>query len=109
MATRLSAFFLQPVSVRSFATDLADAAKAWAAIAFLLRPVSVRSFARDLAVITKALATITLIAAAAAHLPALLFAGLGIWALSNGRFFSVGFAFICAFTYTQWLWSFIPA
>ena len=75
---------------------------------FFMQPVTVRGFAADLLVITKVLAILAFRIVFAAHLPSLAFVGMGIWALSNGRFFSMGFAFMCAYAWTKWLWSFIP-
>ena len=75
---------------------------------FFMQPVTMRRFARDLTTIVKSLAIFSVWVASIAHVPSLVFAGLGIWALVNARFFATIFALLCAFAYTKWLWSFIP-
>ena len=99
-AGKIRDFFMQPVSVRGFAADLAFLVKSPAIFAMIAGVYALWAAAW--------IAMVAVYVAAIAHVPSLFFAGLGIWALANARFFSMGFAFMCAYAYTKWLWSFIP-
>jgi hypothetical protein len=95
-ASKIQDFFMQPVSVRSFALDMVFVLKALAIIA-AIAGVYVLYAATWVAIVAAGLAVIAI-------LPSLAFAGMGIWALSNGRFFSMGFALMCAIAWFNWLW-----
>jgi hypothetical protein len=99
-AGKVRDFFMQPVTVRGFAADLATLVKS-PAILVMIAGVHALWAAAWVAVVAVWVAAI-------AHVPSLVFAGLGIWALANARFFAAIFALLCAFAYTKWLWGFIP-
>lgn len=78
---------------------------------FFVQPITLGTLARDgLALFS--LCKLFLVAAVAVlllvHIPALAFAGMGLLALSNGRFFSTAIAFVCAYAWAKWLWGFLP-
>ncbi|MEW6612708.1 MAG: hypothetical protein AB1409_08205 [Pseudomonadota bacterium] len=92
MSNRVAAFFLQPITARGLAADVAVIARAalilagWLALALL----GLAAAAAGLAVLT--------------HLPTLLFAGLALWALMNGRLFSMIACLMLSLAWFNWLW-----
>lgn len=88
---RISSFFLRPITLRDTAAE-------------------VGAFAHVLGILAAwlGLALLGLAAAAAgvavlAHLPTVFFVGLALWALMNGRLFSMIFCFMLSIAWFNWL------
>lgn len=87
--TKITNFFLQPVTLRDTAAELAAAIRALGIVLALV------------VMIAAGFATL-------AHLPSIVFAGLAVIALMNGRLFAMIFSLMLALAWFNWLWGITP-
>lgn len=87
--TRITNFFLQPVTLRDTAAELAAVARALGIV---------------LGVAIMGAAGLTTLA----HLPSIVFVGLAVIALMNGRLFAMIFSLMLALAWFNWLWGITP-
>lgn len=82
---------------------------------FFLQPVTLRDTAAELTAIARALGIVLGLAimvaagfATLAHLPSIMFAGLAVIALMNGRLFAMIVSLMLALAWFNWLWGITP-